>query len=221
MKGRFANLTRLLQAICLRRTKALLQQPEPNTITAILQLSPREQIQYHDYAEGCKHAIDLAVSGHSIQKANQHVIQAILGMRLFCNDGEKALTRRKHAHGLPVEPQEALSFLQTSSDAACIKCDCEIIAMYQGDDISSGTLTICQHLLCGECLLEFEADLDETLEDGRSRCPICGLRADRNSFVINPSSTEKDNERTGIIEYPTKLLSLLENVRNQSITDKW
>ncbi|KAI0623253.1 DNA repair and recombination protein RAD5C [Pyrenophora tritici-repentis] len=219
--GRFANMSTLLQAICLRRTKALLNQPEPITMTTLLQLSPKEHIQYHDYAEGCRHAIDLAVSGHSIQKANQHVIQAILGMRLFCNDGEKALINRKHARGLPIEPEEALSFLQTSSDAKCINCDCDIVAMYQRDDQSSGTLIVCQHLLCGVCLVEFETDLDENLEDGRSRCPICGLRADIHSFLVNPSSAENDSDKIKVTEYPTKLLSLLDNVRNQSIRDKW
>jgi SWI/SNF-related matrix-associated actin-dependent regulator of chromatin subfamily A3 len=219
--GRFANLKRLLEAICLRRTKALLNQPEPVTETRLLQLSAEESIQYHDYAEGCKHAIDLAVSGHSIKKANQHVIQAILGMRLFCNDGESALTRRRHAHGLPTEPEEALSFLQTSADAVCTECNCEITTMYQGEDRSSGILTICHHLVCGECLPQFEADLDDRLEDGRSQCPVCGLRAERSSFVIIPSPLKEDTSKTATTEYPTKLRALLENVRNQSVADKW
>jgi SWI/SNF-related matrix-associated actin-dependent regulator of chromatin subfamily A3 len=219
--GRFANLSRLLEAICLRRTKSLLNQPEPVMETRLLQFSAKENMQYHDYAEGCKHAVDLAVSGHSIKKANQHVIQAILGMRLFCNDGERALTRRKHAHGLPTEPAEALSFLQTSADALCIQCNCEITSMYQSDDKSSGILTSCQHLMCGECLPEFEADLDDSSNDGRSVCPFCGLRAERSSFVVMPALAKEDTAEAGMMAYPTKLQVLLENVRNQSATDKW
>jgi SWI/SNF-related matrix-associated actin-dependent regulator of chromatin subfamily A3 len=219
--GRFANLKRLLEAICLRRTKALLSQPEPVTETRLLQLSAEESVQYDDYAEGCKHAIDLAVSGHSVKKANQHVIQAILGMRLFCNDGERALTRRKHAHGLPTEPEEALSLFQTSADAVCIECNCEITAMYQGDDESSGILTTCQHLMCGGCRPQFEADLDDRLENGRSQCPFCGLQAEISPFIVTPSVMEEDVSKAEAPYYPTKLRALLDNVRNQSATDKW
>jgi SWI/SNF-related matrix-associated actin-dependent regulator of chromatin subfamily A3 len=220
-KGKFANLSRLLEALCLRRTKALLCQPEPATETRLLQFSVEENTQYHDYAEGCKHAIDMAVSGHSLKKANQHVIQAILGMRLFCNDGKRALTRRKHAHGLPIDPEEALSFLQTSGGAMCIECNCEITSMYQSDDKSSGILTFCQHLVCGECLPQFEADLDDRLEDGRSRCPICGVPADRSLFIVKPSPVKEQPSDVEIGEYPTKLRALLNNVQSQSASDKW
>jgi hypothetical protein len=214
-------LRRLLEAICLRRTKALLELPEPVTEVQLLQLSAVETIQYHDYAESCKHAIDLAVSGHSMQKANQHVIQAILGMRLFCNDGERALIRRKHAQGLPIDPQEALSFLQTSTDAVCIRCGCEITTMYQRDDKSSGVLTTCQHLMCGECLPEFETDLDDSLQDGRSQCPLCGTRGQRSSFIVAPSLSQEDSSVAETLEYPTKLHALLANVQNQDTNDKW
>jgi SWI/SNF-related matrix-associated actin-dependent regulator of chromatin subfamily A3 len=219
--GRFANLSRLLEAICLRRKKSLLNQPEPVMEIRLLQFSAKESMQFHDYAESCKHAIDLAVSGHSIQKANQHVMQAFLGMRLFCNHGERALTRRRHAHALPTEPEEVLSFLQTSAEALCIQCNCEITSMYQSDDKSSGRLTVCQHLMCGECLPEFEADLDDSLQDGRSVCPFCGIRAERSSFVVVPTLAKEDSSIVEMTEYPTKLRALLENVQNQSATDKW
>jgi SWI/SNF-related matrix-associated actin-dependent regulator of chromatin subfamily A3 len=75
VSGRFTNLRRLLEATCLRRTKALLNLPEPVTDTQVLELSASESSMYHDFGDLCKHAIDLAVSGHSIKKANQHVIQ--------------------------------------------------------------------------------------------------------------------------------------------------
>lgn len=219
--NRFGNLSRLLEAICLRRTKLILQQPEPVVETKLLRFSAEEQMQYEDYAAGCKHHIDLAVSGHSFKKANQQVIQAILGLRLFCNDGERSLAKRSSAYGLPTLPEEALSFLQTSSDAVCIHCGCEITAMYQGDDKSSGVLTVCHHLICGECLPDFEADLDENSEDGRSCCPFCGLRAERSSFVIVPSSDTENSTDLRTTVWPTKLRAILDNVQQQGSSDKW
>ncbi|KAJ5065861.1 DNA repair protein rad5 [Bipolaris maydis] len=217
--NRFGNLSRLLEAICLRRTKSILKQPEPVMETILLQFSAEEQTQYEDYAASCKHYIDLAVSGHSFKKANQQVIQAILGLRLFCNDGERSLAKRSSAYGLPTLPEEALSFLQTSSDAVCIQCGCEIMVMYQGDDKSSGVLTVCHHLICGECLPDFEADLDENSENGRSCCPFCGLRAERSSFVIIPSDTEKSTDLPTTV-WPTKLRAILDSVQRQGSNDK-
>ncbi|KAJ6286390.1 SNF2 family N-terminal domain-containing protein [Bipolaris maydis] len=217
--NRFGNLSRLLEAICLRRTKSILKQPEPVMETILLQFSAEEQTQYEDYAASCKHYIDLAVSGHSFKKANQQVVQAILGLRLFCNDGERSLAKRSSAYGLPTLPEEALSFLQTSSDAVCIQCGCEIMVMYQGDDKSSGVLTVCHHLICGECLPDFEADLDENSENGRSCCPFCGLRAERSSFVIIPSDTEKSTDLPTTV-WPTKLRAILDSVQRQGSNDK-
>jgi SWI/SNF-related matrix-associated actin-dependent regulator of chromatin subfamily A3 len=219
--NRFGNLSRLLEAICLRRTKVLLKQPEPIVETRLLQFSAEEQMQYDDYAVYCKNSIDLAVSGHSFKKANQQVIQAILSLRLFCNDGEKSLAKRNISHSLPTLPEEALSFFQTFSDAVCIQCGCEITTMYQGDDKSSGILTICHHLLCGECLPDFEADLDENSGNGRSCCPFCGLRAERSSFVITPSSDSDGPTHIRNTAWPTKLRAILESVQYQGSSDKW
>jgi SWI/SNF-related matrix-associated actin-dependent regulator of chromatin subfamily A3 len=221
VSGRFANLRRLLEALCLRRTKALLNLPEPVTHTELLKLSAEETITYRDFGELCKQAIDMAVSGHSMTKANQYVVQAILGMRLFCNDGAKALAKRMNVDGLPLDPDEALSYLQTSANSACIRCGTDITTMYQKDDRSSGTLTICQHLICGECLPEYEADLDSSLDDGRVKCPECDLNWDRSSFIVSARPAPNQDALSGHGTYPTKLLALLRNVKSQNIDDKW
>jgi SWI/SNF-related matrix-associated actin-dependent regulator of chromatin subfamily A3 len=83
VSGRFANLRRLLEATCLRRTKALLDLPEPIAYTQKLELSASEFAMYRDFGALCKHAIDMAVSGHSIKKANQHVIQVSIEEHTF------------------------------------------------------------------------------------------------------------------------------------------
>ncbi|KAF2036243.1 hypothetical protein EK21DRAFT_96193 [Setomelanomma holmii] len=217
--ARYTNLRRLLEALCLRRTKSLLNLPEPVIDTHFLELCPEERLKYDDYGEYCKHSINMAISGHSLKKANQHVIQAILGMRLFCNDGEGALIKRMYASGLPPNPEEALSYLQASANSSCVQCGSEILNMYQDGDLSSGRLTICQHLICGECLPLYESDLDGSQEGGRSQCPICGLRGDRSTFISRPAaSTEIVRSSDGM--YPTKLQALLRNVQSQEANGK-
>ena len=92
--------------------------------------------------------------------------------------------------------------------------------MYQRDDKSSGVLTVCHHLICGECLTDFEADLDENSEDGRSCCPFCGFRAERSSFVVVPSSDTENPTDVRTIVWPTKLRAILDSVQQQGSSDK-
>jgi hypothetical protein len=186
----------------------------------MLQLSAEESMTYRDFGELCRREIDLAISGHSIKKANQHVIQAILRMRLFCNDGEVALAKKMGAHGLPADPEEALSYLQTSAKSGCVKCDTDITTMYHDDDPNTGKLTICQHLICGECLPTYEGELDSSEENGRTQCPECGLYGERTSF-ISPGTVSDHPEIPVKGKYPTKLRALLSNIETQSMHDKW
>ncbi|KAF2848795.1 hypothetical protein T440DRAFT_556368 [Plenodomus tracheiphilus IPT5] len=220
--SRFTNLRRLLEALCLRRTKTLLGLPEPITETRFLEFSQPERAQYHDYANLCKHAIGMAVSEHSFRKVNQHVIQAILGMRLFCNDGKSALIKRQNMLELPDDPEQTLSYVQTDSTSTCIDCGIEIVSLYQAEDSTSGILTVCQHLICSICLPDYEADLDEAMEDGRSECRFCRLRADRLSFILRPSPSS--HEKTAHIvpeeEYSTKLRQVVQDIKSRGANDK-
>jgi SWI/SNF-related matrix-associated actin-dependent regulator of chromatin subfamily A3 len=142
-------------------------------------------------------------------------------MRLFCNDGEHALAKRMTTHGLPSDPDEALSYLQTSGKSACVQCGTDITTLYQEDDSSSGRLTICQHVICGECLPAYEEELDSNEEDGRASCPVCGLQGNRKKFVVQPKLDTQDYATLMDSRPPTKLLALLSNVEQQSVNDKW
>jgi SWI/SNF-related matrix-associated actin-dependent regulator of chromatin subfamily A3 len=150
-----------------------------------------------------------------------YTCKAILGMRLFCNDGEDALTKRMNTHGLPSDPDEALSYLQTFGKSTCVQCGTDITTMYQDDDSSSGRLTICQHLICGECLPAYEEELVSSEEDGRASCPVCGLQGNRKTFVLHPKLNKETHVDVTSGKAPTKLLALLENVERQNVNDKW
>lgn len=216
--GHFTNMQRLLEALCLRRTKDLLNLPDSNNRYETLELSEIEYKVYRDYGESCRRAIDVAISGHSIKKANHHVIQAVLGMRLFCNEGSIALQKRWSMQGLPADPIEALSYMQTNGQSDCALCSCEIQSIYQIDDHTSGVLTNCQHLVCGECLPDYETDLDNNLEDERSQCPLCERSGPRDSFIMKFAPGSTNAPRTS---YPTKLIGLLHNIKNQLAMGKW
>lgn len=218
--GRFANLRKVLASLCLRRTKALLNLPDPVTDNQLLGLSKTETESYREFAEICKRAIDLAVSGHSPKKVNQHIIEALLRMRLFCNHGISALTGKWNLNGFPSDPEEALSYLQTKGKATCVQCDSDVLSMYQDEDRSSGCLTVCNHLICGECIPAFKADLADAVHDGYAICPVCGHKGDQESFIIEPNRSFNTREKEQK-SYSTKLCALLRTVGSQSSDDKW
>jgi len=142
-------------------------------------------------------------------------------MRLFCNDGAHALNKRMNTQGLPSDPEEALSCLQTLGRSTCVQCGTEITTMYTEDDASSGHLTICQHLICGECLPAYEEELDESQEGGRARCPECGTSGNREAFILRPKLDVQDREVAMTKKPSTKLLALLTNVKKQRVDEKW
>jgi SWI/SNF-related matrix-associated actin-dependent regulator of chromatin subfamily A3 len=126
-----------------------------------------------------------------------------------------------NAHGLPSDPDEALSYLQTFAKSTCVQCGTDITTMYQDDEVSSGRLTICQHLICGECLPAYEEELDNSEEDGRASCPVCGLQGNRKTFVVHPKLDNQDHTAVMENKPPTKLLALVNNVERQNVNDKW
>jgi len=100
-----------------------------------------------------------------------------------------------------------------------VLCDCDIQSV-QATNPGSGRLTTCNHLICGDCLPEFRADLDESLENGCARCSVCGLQGPLDSFIITPSDTPETIATTPK-SYSTKMLALLHNIQNQNSDDKW
>ncbi|KAH0562511.1 hypothetical protein GP486_002803 [Trichoglossum hirsutum] len=113
----FSNLRSLLRCICLRRTKELLELPQPQSFQYLLELSPAEQDEYANIGEAHRQAIDHAVSGHKTPEAYQGVLQALLRLRLLCNHGLLAQRLQATAAGVPEDPDVALSLLQQSDQA--------------------------------------------------------------------------------------------------------
>jgi hypothetical protein len=186
----------------------------------MLDFSEQEIEAYREFAETCKHSINLAVSGHTMKKANQHIIEALLRMRLFCNVGHVAFSKKWHKTGLPSDPEEALSFLQANGKATCVQCDCDISSMYQEDDRSSGSLTLCHHLICGECLPVYNEDLKSNLQNGRAQCSLCDQKGDLETFMIQPSAAALPPNPANVDLQSTKLKALVANIQDQGADDK-
>jgi SWI/SNF-related matrix-associated actin-dependent regulator of chromatin subfamily A3 len=217
--GRFSHLRRLMESVCLRRTRAVLGLPEPSTETIALSLSPAEVDAYSSLLESCRRAIDMATSGRNTRKANQIMLEALLRARLLCNNGSRAYGNQHFPLGFPKNPEEAVSYLQTLDEAACSYCSYEVSSLNYSDDKGSGTLTVCHHLLCYSCVPRFKADLEDSCADGRANCPFC-THTDliTNFIVLSTAAPEYNAEKSK--SYPTKLLKVVDVIKSQPHENK-
>ncbi|KAL7933254.1 SNF2 family N-terminal domain-containing protein [Trichoderma chlorosporum] len=66
--------------------------------------------------------IDMAVSGHRKSKIHSAVLESLLKLRLFCNNGPANAVLLTETTGLPVDLDEALAFLQQCDEDICSHC---------------------------------------------------------------------------------------------------
>lgn len=169
----FLRLRQLLKSLCLRRTNHLLQLPEPFTLSHRLDLSTGEDAQYASIGETYRQAIDKAVSGQEVPEAYNSVLKAILRLRLLCNHGTYELPAEASRSASPDDQDEALTLLQQSDGAICATCACDVSSVRRLNDDESGVFTVCGHLLCRECVQEYENRLREAKQGKKFQCPLC------------------------------------------------
>jgi len=182
-------------------------------------MSGTEMKKYSRLGHNWRQAIDLAVSGRNGRKVNSSVLQALLELRMFCNNGDHTMSGSVSLSGFPTDPEQALSYLQTSGEANCAYCQCEIISLGRPDDSTTGTLTMCHHLICGECIPQFRADLQESSLRDKVHCPTCGHEGNLDTFfMLSPGISQRLHRSHQ--EFPTKLIELVDELKSQSPDDK-
>ncbi|KAJ5660825.1 uncharacterized protein N7484_000197 [Penicillium longicatenatum] len=160
VKDRFNNLQTLLRSICIRRTRELLNIPEPIEIRKPLTMAPAECEQYRELFLRCKMRIEMVVSGHRKGRFNSTILELFLALRLFCNNG-------KAEEGAPKDMDEALSLLQQQDQDHCVYCGCTILHLSEAPETDGGIMIpTCSHIVCHGCLIQY------TMEN--QQCPSCG-----------------------------------------------
>lgn len=227
----FHCLRLLLKSICLRRTNKILQLSEPITRLHQLNLAGVEDAAYANIGDTYRQEIDRAVSGRKTAEAYSGILQALLRLRLLCNHGTYEQLSQNLGSALPSDPEEALAFLQQSDDANCAYCSCDVTVIGKPNDPQSAEFTVCSHLLCSECLPQYEADLKETKVGKKAQCPLCG-NVIVGGFIAANEKTGRKKAPVGRISpgsltffdlnggYSTKLSALLQDVESQEEGEK-
>ncbi|KAF2178005.1 hypothetical protein K469DRAFT_676470 [Zopfia rhizophila CBS 207.26] len=211
-KGRFENLRSLLQTICLRRTRELLDLPEPIPQIRRLPLTQSERGEYDELLRGCRTKIDMAVSGRRKGRINSTVLESLLKLRLFCNNGNINAVFNMGPKGLPADPDEALTYLQQFDQNICAYCSGTIYSLNDTTDADGGIiLPSCYHLVCRGCMPHHRAR--------GQRCPTCVpgeelllLTGPSGVMHAQPWGVYPHNGTEYPSQYPTKLLALLADI---------
>jgi SNF2 family DNA or RNA helicase len=227
----FLRLRLLLKSLCLRRTNELLQLSKPITHFYRLDFASTEDIAYADIGETYRQEVDIAVSGRKTAEAYNGILQALLRLRLLCNHGTYGDASQEIGVASLPDPEEALALLQQSDNASCAYCSCDVTVTGKPNDPQSGGFTVCPHLLCSECLPQYEADLKEARVGKKAQCPLCE-NVIAGSFLASKEKRGRKKAACSPISlapltsfdinggYSTKLSVLLQDVESQEKSDK-
>jgi SWI/SNF-related matrix-associated actin-dependent regulator of chromatin subfamily A3 len=206
----YRNLTKLLGAVCLRRTKVVLSLEPVTDITHLVNFEPEEQAEYTRIERVCKDAFDLAVSGHKIKEVHQTILEILLRLRLFCNNG----SMYDSGGGYPQapDPTETLSLMEQRGEAICYFCSCDVAEMQDSGDRGEDLATPCNQVVCAGCIPLWRAGSSE-----RTLCPICSKQ---HSNAPATRATPQFNA-TNNNNYPSKMLALCQNILAHKDEGKW
>lgn len=179
----FHNIRALLKCICLRRTKELLQLPDLRTSEHVIEMSLLEKAQYDDIKDKYRRAIDDAICGRSPADGYRSVLSALLKLRMACNHGV-SLSRNE-------DEDDMLALLQTGT-TTCAYCGREVNMDTDGPKAESAVarLVPCSHVVCGDCLGDYQNDTEKIREGVEVKCPEClePLERERSTSVEGPET---------------------------------
>jgi SWI/SNF-related matrix-associated actin-dependent regulator of chromatin subfamily A3 len=182
-----------------------------------VQFSTREREQYRLLELKFRRAIDIAVSGHHNKETHQSVIEGLLRLRLFCNNGLTYESDRPST--LSQNPDELLSLFQLCGDAVCQYCFCDVLSMSASETANSVHLTECRQLVCGECMTQYQEDRRNVQQNGKHFCPFCdGEHSMENLLPRETGESLATFPADG--EYPSKLVALLKDIQTNSMQEK-
>jgi SWI/SNF-related matrix-associated actin-dependent regulator of chromatin subfamily A3 len=163
------RFTRLLDSVCLRRTKDLLHLPEQQNHVRLITLSSEERSQYDQTHKTMFRAVK---HQHGVldQKSTLGMFQVQLQLRILCNHGtwqQPFSWSRRKLHLL--DEREAMeASLGREGEKTCSACRQTMPLFGTGSFFHQ--YAECRHVLCSECVDESKP---QGQHDSPTNCPLC------------------------------------------------
>jgi hypothetical protein len=166
------NLRILLDSVCLRRTKQLLNLPEVKSEIRLLSFSANEEHQYVQTREKLIKMVRQGSIRAKERKGNLGVFQIQLQLRRLCNHGT---FQKLSLDAEEFDPDQTISQLKAQKEAKCENCKVKINKIGGGSpkQTRTGTFTVCGHLICMKCVGKMKEKLQKL--HGQDECFKCSL----------------------------------------------
>lgn len=214
------NLRILLDSICLRRTKKLLNLPDSFDEDRRIDFSSPEKKFYKE----TQAELIATVKQHESQARNKKdffgMFQLQLQLRRLCNHGTFQKTQSKAlVEDIQFEPEQAFELLHEEKMAKCTYCNVAVRGVKGIEDERSGSFSVCGHLFCSECVPNYETAL-RSAPGASHQCPIClrkvsenfivdcGLHTERPRTVLPPTLFSFDNKSIS-----SKVMALINDLK--------
>ena len=220
--GILQNLRLLLDSICLRRTKELLNLSEPIEKYHLIDLSAAEEHVYFETGENSRTAIDRAVCGHDTVDAYSSVLQALVRLRLLCNNGTLEHPPVDHIKvEYPDNTNELLVLLQQGDQAVYAHGTKDASPMGESDASSPNLLATNHYLLLPDLFEDVGEDSEQNsgnASDYAVEQQFPGnVRGRKHSLPI-PSLIPVTSSMSG--GYSSKLSAVLSELEKTALEDK-
>jgi SWI/SNF-related matrix-associated actin-dependent regulator of chromatin subfamily A3 len=185
------RFTRLLDSLCLRRTKDLLHLPEQEDRVRNIEFSREERIQYDQTQNMMMRAAKNQVGGFD-QKSTLGLFQVQLQLRILCNHGtyqQPFSWNRRKLH--LIDEREAMEAkLGRDSEVTCSACK-QTMSLLDAGSMFRRFTEHCRHVLCFECI---EESMPNVADSTTPECPLCAhLWVQRPKVMNTALATEEDN----------------------------
>jgi SNF2 family DNA or RNA helicase len=215
-----SNLRVLLDSVCLRRLNKLLDLPDINDICEEVEFSDIERQQYDTAYAEMSNEIKRQVNLEKSKRGYFGILELEMRLRRMCNHGTFERTRPE---------DEVLQNYNISDSTICDSCKTDLSDAILVDSLCNGHYTTCGHLICSNCLPQFEQALT-TAKDAKGRvCPLCGEELPGDYLVLNRAEAmlgqlgRQQQESTVSFQtdgFSSKINALLANVEKTNAQDK-
>lgn len=164
------RFTRLLDSMCLRRTKDLLHLPEQHARVRRIDFSPEEKMQYDQTKKIMLRAAKNQV-GLFDQKSTLGLFQVQLQLRILCNHGtyQQPFSWNRNKMHL-IDAREAMeASLGRDGEVTCSTCK-QTMPLIGAGSMFRRFDEHCRHVLCSECM---EESMPDVQPDTATSCPLC------------------------------------------------
>ena len=174
----------LLDALCLKRSRDLLELPDVTEWYHYIDLLDEERKQYDQTLAAMASLIRDKVSRNPERRNQFSIFQAQLQLRLLCNHGtfQRVFQQRSH-RDRKAEREDFLHALGTNAEITCSVCGIPIPVFDAVGSASDAFRHACGHKLCQECIAEQSVDVQSGGDGGlfSASCPLCKTNVKRST----------------------------------------